>query len=44
MRSWVIGSPSRAASSSPAVVRQRVSPEYARKITGRTTPSRSASA
>ena len=27
IRSWVIGSPSRAASSSPALVRQRVSPE-----------------
>ena len=30
-------------SNSPALVRQRVSPEYARKITGRTTPSASAS-
>ncbi|GAB3872793.1 hypothetical protein GCM10027610_138830 [Dactylosporangium cerinum] len=44
MRSWVIGSPRRAASSSPAEVRQRVSPEYARKMTGRTTPSARASA
>jgi hypothetical protein len=44
IRSWVIGSPSRAANSSPALVRHRVSPEYARKITGRTTPSVSASA
>jgi hypothetical protein len=44
MRSLVIGSPSRAASSSPALVRHRVSPEYAMNSTGRTTPSRSASA
>ena len=43
IRSCVIGSPRRAASSSPAFVRQRVSPEYARNSTGRTTPSRSAS-
>ena len=41
--SAVPGSPSRADSSSPARVRHRASPEYARKITGRTTPSRSAS-
>ena len=42
--SWslVSGSPSVAAISSPARVRHRISPAYARKITGRTTPSASA--
>jgi hypothetical protein len=33
-----------AATSSPARVRQRISPELAKKINGRTTPSRGASA
>jgi hypothetical protein len=41
--SFVNSSPSRAATSSPAFVRQRICPEYDRKITGRTTPFRSAS-
>lgn len=40
--SLVIGSPSRAAISSPALVRQRILPLYERKMTGRTTPSPSA--
>jgi hypothetical protein len=40
--SLVIGVPSVAVISSPARVRQCISPEYARKITGRTTPSASA--
>ena len=40
--SLVIGSPSRAAISSPALVRQRMFPLYERKMTGRTTPSPSA--
>jgi hypothetical protein len=40
--SLVIGSPSFAAISSPALVRQRILPLYERKITGRTTPSPSA--
>ena len=39
VRSLVSGSPSRADTSSPARVRHRISPEYARKSTGRTTPS-----
>ena len=38
------GSPRRAACSSPALSRQRASPEYAMNTTGRTTPSASASA
>ena len=42
--SGVRGSPSRAENSSPALSRQRASPEYARKTTGRTTPSANASA
>ena len=42
MASLVIGSPSRAAISSPALVRQRMFPLYDRNITGRTTPSASA--
>ncbi len=37
------GSPRRAACSSPALSRQRASPEYAMKTTGRTTPSARAS-
>jgi hypothetical protein len=41
--SLVIASPRRALTSSPARVRQRICPEYVRKITGRTTPSRRAS-
>ena len=36
--------PSRAENSSPAESRHRASPEYARNTTGRTTPSRNASA
>lgn len=42
MASLVIGSPSRAAISSPALVRQRMLPLYERKMTGRTTLSASA--
>ena len=42
LRSWVSGSPSRAATSSPARVRHCISPEYARNSTGRTTWSASA--
>ena len=42
LRSWVSGSPSRAAISSPARVRHCISPEYARNSTGRTTRSASA--
>ncbi len=40
--SLVMGSPRRAAISSPALVRQRMLPLYDMKITGRTTPSASA--
>ena len=42
VRSLVSGSPSRAAISSPARVRQVISPEYAMNSTGRTTWSDSA--
>jgi hypothetical protein len=41
--SLVSGSPRRALISSPALVRQRIDPEYVRNSTGRTTWSRSAS-
>ena len=41
--SFVSGSPRRALTSSPALVRQRIWPEYVRNRTGRTTWSRSAS-